>query len=159
MVPISLLSISRFACPTIEPPGVYSSLTMFLGPAWSVRPERSTIKIIHQWMQFELHRARLTDAWRHYPLVVVGIDAHRVALEVERVLAVLNMLQLILVQVRPSPDACINYVWESLAASDLQTPIQCSLDRDAFAGMRPVRGDGSDQRVQLVSLLLQFLHQ
>lgn len=110
-------------------------------------------------MPVQFHRSGLTNAWRHDPLVVVGVDTHRVALEVERILAVLNMLQLVLVQVRPSPDARINYMWEPFPASDLQTPIKCPLDRDAFAGMRPVCGDGGDQRVQLVPLLFQLLHQ
>ena len=41
----------------------------------------------------------------------------------------------------------------------LQTAIKRSLDGDALGGMRPVGGDGGDQAVQFITLLLQLLHQ
>ena len=44
-------------------------------------------------------------------------------------------------------------------ASYLQPAIQRPLDGDAFAGVDAVGGDGGDERVQLVLLLLQLFHQ
>ena len=49
------------------------------------------------------------------PLVVVGVDADRIGLEVEGVLAVLDLLQLVLVEVRPAPNPSVNHVREALA--------------------------------------------
>lgn len=43
--------------------------------------------------------------------------------------------------------------------TDLQPSVQRSLDGDTLAGMDPVGGDGGDEGVQLVLLLLQLLHQ
>ena len=43
--------------------------------------------------------------------------------------------------------------------SYLQPSVQRPLDGDTLAGMDAVGGDGGDERVQLVLLLLQFLHQ
>lgn len=43
--------------------------------------------------------------------------------------------------------------------SYLQPPVQCPLDGDTLAGMGPVGGDSSDERVQLILLLLQLFHQ
>lgn len=66
IVPISLLSKSWLTCPTIEPPGVYSSLTMFLGPGWRVKPERSK-KQGTRWVKvllcvhFESHQFQATQ--------------------------------------------------------------------------------------------------
>ena len=56
-------------------------------------------------------------------LVVVGIHADGVGLEVERVLAVLDLLQLVLMEVGPSPDPCIDHVGKSLPASNLRIEI------------------------------------
>ena len=55
------------------------------------------------------------DAWGDDPLVVVGVDADRIGLEVEGVLAVLDLLQLVLVEVRPAPNPSVNHVREALA--------------------------------------------
>lgn len=41
----------------------------------------------------------------------------------------------------------------------LQPPVQCPLDGHTFARLDAVCGDGSDERVQLVLPLLQFLYQ
>lgn len=41
----------------------------------------------------------------------------------------------------------------------LQPPVQRPLDGHTLAGMDAVGGDGSDEGVQLVLLLLQLLHQ
>lgn len=76
---------------------------------------------------------------------MVRIDAHGVALEVERELAVLDVLQLVFVEVRPTPDARIDDVREALASCDLQSSIQRSLDGDALARMGSVGCDGCDQ--------------
>ena len=50
---------------------------------------------------------------------MVGVDADRVGLEVEGVLAVLDLLQLVLVQVRPPPDARVDHVREPLPTRHL----------------------------------------
>ena len=55
------------------------------------------------------------DAGADAALVVVGVDADRVGLEVEGVLAVLDLLQLVLVEVRPAPNPSVNHVREALA--------------------------------------------
>ena len=41
----------------------------------------------------------------------------------------------------------------------LETPVEGPLNGDALRGVGAVRGDRRDQRVQLISLLLQLLHQ
>lgn len=43
--------------------------------------------------------------------------------------------------------------------TDLQPSIQRPLDGDTLARVDAVGGDGSDERVQLILLLLQLLHQ
>lgn len=43
--------------------------------------------------------------------------------------------------------------------SDLKPAVQRPLDGDTLAGMDTVGGDGGDERVQLVLLLLQLLHE
>ena len=50
------------------------------------------------------------------PLVVVGVDADRIGLEVEGVLAVLDLFQLVLVQVRPTPYPRVDHVGKPLAS-------------------------------------------
>ena len=59
------------------------------------------------------------DAWADHPLIVVRVDADGVRLEVEGVLAVLDLLQLVLVQVGPPPDAGIDHVREPFPARNL----------------------------------------
>ena len=59
------------------------------------------------------------DAGADDALVVVGVDADRVGLEVEGVLAVLDLLQLVLVQVGPPPDAGVDHVREPFPARNL----------------------------------------
>ena len=61
------------------------------------------------------------DAGADDALVVVGVDADRVGLEVEGVLAVLDLLQLVLVQVRPPPDARVDHVREPLPTRNLNS--------------------------------------
>ena len=41
----------------------------------------------------------------------------------------------------------------------LEAPIEGALDGDALGGVSAVGGDGGDEAVQLVPLLLQLLHQ
>lgn len=85
---------------------------------------------------------------------MVWIYAHGVAFEVERKLAELDVLQLILMQIGPTPNPGVDDVRETFSPSYLQTPIQSALNGDAFAVVRPVGSDGRDQRVQFVTLLL-----
>lgn len=61
----------------------------------------------------------LTNSGRYNPFVVIRIDANRVAFEIERKLTVLDVLQFVLVEIRPAPYASINHMWEALAASNL----------------------------------------
>lgn len=66
----------------------------------------------------DLH-VSLTNAGRHHSLVVVGVDTHVVALEVKGKLAAFDVLQLILMQVRPAPQARIDDVGEAFTPSHL----------------------------------------
>lgn len=43
--------------------------------------------------------------------------------------------------------------------SHLQAPVQCALDGHTLAGVCSVGGNRGDERVQLILLLLQLLHQ
>lgn len=131
---------------------------------------------------------------------MVGVDTHVVALQVEGKLAAFDVLQFILMQVRPAPQPRVDDVGEAFAPSDLraecrersegtgsssarrrptrslkqlesvtvarnrrvsylQTPVKRSLNGHALAGMGSVGGDGSDEGVELVFLLLQLFHQ
>lgn len=100
--------------------------------------------------------SRQVNAWGDDALIVVRVDAHGVTLEVEGKLAVLDMLQLILVQVRPPPDSCVDHVREPLAPRHLQAAVQSALDGDALAGVGAVGGDGGDERVQFITFFLEF---
>ena len=64
----------------------------------------------------------LTNARGDDPLIVVRVDTHGVTLEVEGKLAVLDMLQLVLVEVRPPPDPSVDHVREPLTPRHLRTP-------------------------------------
>lgn len=55
----------------------------------------------------------------HNSLIVVGVDAHTVTLEVESILAELGVAELILVEVRPSPDPGVDHMGKTLPSSDL----------------------------------------
>lgn len=66
---------------------------------------------------------REIDARRYDPFVMVGVDADTVTLQVECVLTVLHMLQLVLVEVRPPPDASINNVRKTFSSCDLKPTI------------------------------------
>lgn len=156
IVPSSLPSISRFAWPTIEPPGVYSSFTIFRGPAWSVKPERSKINVNIN--QFKAIYHPTYPRWYH-SLIVVGIHANGIAFEVERELAVLHVLQLVLMQVRPAPDASIYNMRKAFTTSYLQTSIKRPLDSDAFAWMSAICCYCGDERVKFIAFFLQLLHQ
>lgn len=70
---------------------------------------------------------RLTDAGRHHPLVVVRVDAHAVILQVEGVLAELDVLQLVLVEVRPAPQPRVDDVRETLPARHLRGAAESQL--------------------------------
>lgn len=89
---------------------------------------------------------------------MVGIDTHIVILQVEGVLAELDMFEFIFVEIRPAPQPCINHMRETFPPCHLQSSVQCSLNGDALAWMDTICGDGSDERVQLILLLLQLLH-
>lgn len=63
---------------------------------------------------------KLTDARRH-SLIVMWVDTHIVTLEVKGILAVFDVLQFILVQVRPPPQPGINNMRESFTSGHLGT--------------------------------------
>lgn len=63
----------------------------------------------------------LTYARRHHSLIVIGVDTHVVTLEVEGKLAVFDMFQFILVQVRPPPQPGVDYMGEAFTSSHLGT--------------------------------------
>lgn len=95
-----------------------------------------------------------TYSWRNNPLVVVRVDAHGVTLEVEGVLAELDVFQLVLVEVWPAPDTGVDDVREALATCDLKSSVQGSLDGYALAGVCSVGGNSRDQAVQLIAFFL-----
>lgn len=95
-----------------------------------------------------------TYAGRHHSFIMIGIHTYGIALQIESELAVFYVFQFVLVQIRPSPNASIDYVRETLASCHLQSAIESSLDGDAFAGMCSISSYCSDQTVQLVALLL-----
>ena len=64
-------------------------------------------------------KSRQVDARTDDSLVMVGIHTDRVGFQVESVLAILDLLQLILVQVWPSPDPSVDDVRETLPSSNL----------------------------------------
>lgn len=67
------------------------------------------------------------STWRLHPLVVVGVDAHLVLLEVEGELARFDGTKLVVaVQVGPSPQATIDDVRQPLTVRHLQASIQRS---------------------------------
>lgn len=63
----------------------------------------------------------LTDARRHHSLIVIGVDTHIVTLEVEGKLAVFDVLQFILMQVRPPPQPGIYHMREPFTSGHLGT--------------------------------------
>lgn len=103
--------------------------------------------------------AETNNAWRYHSLVVVGVDTHVVILEVKGELAELDVLQFILVEVWPAPEPSVDHMGEPFPPSYLQASIKRPLDGDTLAGVNSVGGDGGDERVQLVLLLLQLLYQ
>lgn len=109
-----------------------------------------------RWLQTE---TRQVYTWRHYSLIVVGIDAHRIALQIKRKLAVFHVLQFVFVQIRPSPDPRVDDVRETFPPGNLKAAIEGPLYRDALAGMGPVRRYRRNQAVQLIPLLLQLFHE
>lgn len=74
-----------------------------------------------------------TNAWWHHPLIMVGIDAHVVILQVKGILAELDMLKFIFVEVRPAPQPCINHMRKTFPSCHLRrehsiittVPIHC----------------------------------
>lgn len=90
---------------------------------------------------------------------MVGVDTHIVILEVEGVLAELYMLKFILVKVRPTPQPGINHMRKTFSTRHLQPPVQSPLYGYTLAWVDTVGGDGSNERVQLIFLLLEFLDQ
>lgn len=55
------------------------------------------------------------------------------------------MLQFVLVQVGPAPDASVDDMGEALSPRNLQAPVEGSLNGDTFARVSSVRRDGGDQ--------------
>lgn len=65
-------------------------------------------------------KEHVTDARGHDPLVVVGVDANAVALQVESVLAVFHVFELVLVQIGPPPQTGVDNVREAFTSSHLK---------------------------------------
>lgn len=76
---------------------------------------------------------------------MVGVNTHIVILQVEGVLAELDMLEFILVEVWPAPQPCINHMRKAFPPRHLQPSIQRPLNGDTLAGMNTIGGDGSDK--------------
>lgn len=62
-----------------------------------------------------------TDARRNHPLVVVGVDTHVVVLQIKGVLAELDVLEFVLVEVRPAPQPGVNHVRETFPPGHLRS--------------------------------------
>lgn len=90
---------------------------------------------------------------------MIGVHAHTVTLEVKGKLAVFHVLQFILMQVRPAPQPCIDYMREAFTSSHLQPSIKCPLNGHTLARVSPIGGDSCNERVKFVFFLLQLLHQ
>lgn len=95
-----------------------------------------------------------TYAGRYYSFIVIRIHTYGVTLQIESELTVFYMFQFILMQVRPSPNASINYMRETLASCHLQSAIESSLDGDTFARMCSISSYCSDQTIQFVAFFL-----
>ena len=90
---------------------------------------------------------------------MVWIDTDTVCLQIECVLAKLQILQLIFVQIWPPPDLGVNNMGESLPGLHLQSAIESPRNGDTFGRLGPAGGDCRYQGVQLVPLLLQLFHE
>ena len=55
----------------------------------------------------------------HNSFIVVRVDTHAIALEVKSILAEFGMAELVLVEVRPSPDPGVDHMGKTLPSSDL----------------------------------------
>lgn len=65
--------------------------------------------------------------WGLHPLVVVGVDADLILLEVEGILTGLDGAQLVVaVEVRPPPQAAVDNMGKALPVGDLQAAVQGS---------------------------------
>lgn len=60
-----------------------------------------------------------TNTRAYDSLIVVWVDTNIVLFQLKRILTKFAVLQFILVQVRPAPDASIDNMWKSLATSNL----------------------------------------
>lgn len=61
----------------------------------------------------------VTDSWRYHSLIMIGIHTDRITLEVKSILAEFDMLQLIFMQVWPSPYSSINNMWKPFPSCHL----------------------------------------
>lgn len=90
---------------------------------------------------------------------MIRVDTNIVTLEVKGKLAVFDVLQFVLMQVRPPPQPGIDYMREPFTSSHLQPSIKCPLNGHTLAGVGPIGSDSRDEGVELVFLLLQLFHQ
>ena len=70
---------------------------------------------------------------------MVGVDADAVLLQVKGILAVLDVLQLVLVQVRPAPNPGVDDVGEAFAPCDLPEGSQLSVQQCGASGQLSVQ--------------------
>jgi len=94
-----------------------------------------------------------------HPLVVIRVDADLLLLGAERVLAHLQVLELVVgLEVRPAPHATVDDVRQAFPVGDLQPAVQRTWNGHALAVL-----PGAAQRLLQVLhgalLLLQLLHQ
>jgi len=78
-----------------------------------------TIIVLGQSMVTLYRETGQVDARTDDPLVVVRVHTNRVGFQVESVLAILDLLQLVLVKVGPSPDTSVDHVGKTLPPSHL----------------------------------------
>lgn len=61
-----------------------------------------------------------TDAWRHHPFIVIGVDTYIVVLEIEGILAELDMFELVFVEVWPTPQSSVDDMRKAFSPCYLQ---------------------------------------
>ena len=97
--------------------------------------------------------------WTLDSLVMVGIDTDFFLFGRERVLAVFERFELVVrLEIRPSPDAAVDHVRQTLAMRHLESAVQRARDCDTLGGLARLR-QSPFQLFHRSLLLLQLLYQ
>ena len=77
-------------------------------------------------------KSREVNSERNVPDVMIRIDANGIGLEVECVMAAVGATQLVLVEVRPTPNSRVNHVGKTFATCDLFSFHQNNVSPNSF---------------------------